>query len=611
MNGVLSKGKHVKLLRAFVIFIGCILLIITFSCAPKRIGFSNGRFAVKGQELFMSGMNLAWMSFGRDITDFNEEKFVKALEDVALEGGNCIRWWIHVNGSTSPLFDKAGMTAVLPPGFTDTLKHALDLARERGIMVVVCLWSFDMLKSNTGVNLDANQLMIENRDYTMAYVNKALRPLVKSLKGHPAILCWEVINEPEGMLSAGWTERRTDMKNVRRFINLIAGGVHAEDPDALVTVGTGLAMNAQTGGLVNNYADSLLIAAGGDRLGTLDFYEAHYYPQNEDEVTSPFHHPASYWKLDKPILIGEFPAFGIREFGKGFRPKTALSAEESYVYAFDNGYAGALAWTWTAHDGFGGIDDAAPGMLYLQKKFPENINIKSDVNRPPMVFKKIENLIVKPDTKETKSVINLMDYFTDYEDGKNLKFSVGKISKPDVLSAQTDATGELTITIPAKSAGTCKVEVTAEDTGGKKRSYQFIVFVYDPARGNLALFKTVTAQSSEGESTLAKYVNDGLDDTRWSSAWADDQWMVIDLRNVFTVKRLMLNWEVAFGSEYEILVSTDNVNWNTVVVEKNGKGKIEEKTIPPVAARYVKLHGTKRATEWGFSLWEFEVYGAD
>jgi hypothetical protein len=26
-------------------------------------------------------------------------------------------------------------------------------------------------------------------------------------------------------------------------------------------------------------------------------------------------------------------------------------------------------------------------------------------------------------------------------------------------------------------------------------------------------------------------------------------------------------------------------------------------------ARYVRMYGTRRGTEWGYSLWSFEVYG--
>ncbi|MEC0128895.1 hypothetical protein [Paenibacillus pabuli] len=34
-------------------------------------------------------------------------------------------------------------------------------------------------------------------------------------------------------------------------------------------------------------------------------------------------------------------------------------------------------------------------------------------------------------------------------------------------------------------------------------------------------------------------------------------------------------------------------------------------TFNEVEARYVRMYGTVRATIYGYSLWEFEVYGPD
>jgi hypothetical protein len=603
-----AKEHATAMKKIFIITLIIICAFTLFTCAPGKRGFSNGRFLVNGQELFMSGMNLAWINFGRDITEFNEAKFIQALEDIARKGGNCIRWWIHVNGSTSPIMDQKSGLIILPPGFQYTLAHALDLAWERGIMVVLCLWSFDMLKPGTSVNMDNNLRLFEDPAYTRKYVDGALRPLVKALKDHPAVLCWEIINEPEGVLTHGWTTTRTTLKSVQRFINLQAAGIHREDPEALVTVGSNVGMVANVKGMVNNYSDDKLIKAGGEKNGILDFYEFHYYPHSEGEMTSPFHHPVSYWNLDKPILIGEFPAFGMEDNGRGYAPKTKLTPEECYLFAYKNGYAGALSWTWTAHDGFGGVDDAGPGMLALQKEYPEHIVIQADVNRPPLTLKNIENLKVGLDTREVKPYVNVDDYFTDHEDGKALTYSV-EVARPDVVSAEIDAGHNLNLRIPEGSSGVSKVNVTAEDSGGKKRTATFVVFVYDPDKGNLALFKSVASSGNESDLLGPEKAADGLEDTRWSSAWADNQWMTIDLANRFALKRIVINWETAYGLHYRILVSMDNKNWKPVYEQKQSDGKIDEIELKSVPARFVKFDGIKRATEWGFSMWEFEVYG--
>jgi hypothetical protein len=91
----------------------------------------------------------------------------------------------------------------------------------------------------------------------------------------------------------------------------------------------------------------------------------HYYDWGGEEL-SPFHHPASYWQLDKPLVIGEFSAKG---------PIKDVDTKQAYQYLFNNGYAGALSWTWTSHDGHGGIEDARPAMLMLSTQYPDVVKL--------------------------------------------------------------------------------------------------------------------------------------------------------------------------------------------------------------------------------------------
>ena len=96
----------------------------------------------------------------------------------------------------------------------------------------------------------------------------------------------------------------------------------------------------------NYYSDAALTGAGGDPIGTLDFYSVHYYPTIQpDNPTgiSPFQHPASAWfnpydTGKKPVLIAEFPM----EENNGGVPTELL-----YDTLYQLGYAGGLPWSWT------------------------------------------------------------------------------------------------------------------------------------------------------------------------------------------------------------------------------------------------------------------------
>lgn len=120
--------------------------------------------------------------------------------------------------------------------------------------------------------------------------------------------------------------------------------------------------------------------------------------------------------------------------------------------------------------------------------------------------------------------------------------------------------------------------------------------------------KTATASSAENASTTANLAIDGNTSTRWSSAWSDPQWLQIDLGGSYSISRVVLNWEAAYGKAYQIQISNDTTNWTTVYNTTGGDGGIDDLNVIGLG-RYIRLYATTRATQWGYSLWEFQVYG--
>jgi len=344
--------------KIFLLVLGTILLTLPIK-AQNRISYNS-------QNIFLSGMNLAWIDFANDLTNFNEGTFELAMSQISVAGGNSVRWWLHVNGAHSPTFTN-NMVSDITQTELESLEQALDIARDYNIGLVLCLWSFDMLRSSYGETITSrNKLMLENEAYLNAYINEALIPLLDYVYDHPAIISWEVFNEPEGMSNEfGWSDiQHVSMANIQRFVNRVAGTIHRRVPGAKVSNGCwSFYAGTDIGSYRNYYSDEELIDAGGDEDGTLDFYMVHYYDWGGTEI-SPFHHPVSYWELDKPLVIGEFSANG---------PYEDIDSEEAYRYLYDNGYAGALSWTWTNHDGHGGVEDAEPGMMYLYTNYPDDI----------------------------------------------------------------------------------------------------------------------------------------------------------------------------------------------------------------------------------------------
>ncbi|WP_406367804.1 discoidin domain-containing protein [Streptomyces sp. NBC_01546] len=120
--------------------------------------------------------------------------------------------------------------------------------------------------------------------------------------------------------------------------------------------------------------------------------------------------------------------------------------------------------------------------------------------------------------------------------------------------------------------------------------------------------KPVTASSLEGAGTPAGAAVDGDNGTRWSSQFADPQWIQVDLGAPAQLSQVVLRWEAAYAKAYRVELSTDGSNWSTAYTTTASTGGVQTHDITGTA-RYVRVYGTQRATGYGYSLWEFQVYG--
>ncbi|WP_454042278.1 discoidin domain-containing protein [Cellulosimicrobium sp. Marseille-Q8652] len=125
---------------------------------------------------------------------------------------------------------------------------------------------------------------------------------------------------------------------------------------------------------------------------------------------------------------------------------------------------------------------------------------------------------------------------------------------------------------------------------------------------SLALGRPVTASSIDEPGHEAEMAVDGNAGTRWSSAWSEPEWIAVDLGASYDLDRVVIDWETAFASGYEIQTSQDGATWTTVHTVTDGDGLFDELDVSGTA-RHVRLYATERATQWGFSLYELEIYG--
>jgi hypothetical protein len=126
---------------------------------------------------------------------------------------------------------------------------------------------------------------------------------------------------------------------------------------------------------------------------------------------------------------------------------------------------------------------------------------------------------------------------------------------------------------------------------------------------NLATGASASASSTQFLTSLTPgKAIDADASTRWGSSWRDGEWLTVDLGSARPVGRVILHWESAYATAYRVEVSSDNAHWSTAWSTTTGHGGTDVDAFTPVTARYVRMFGVTRATSYGFSLYEMEVY---
>ncbi|MFC3990372.1 discoidin domain-containing protein [Actinoplanes siamensis] len=120
--------------------------------------------------------------------------------------------------------------------------------------------------------------------------------------------------------------------------------------------------------------------------------------------------------------------------------------------------------------------------------------------------------------------------------------------------------------------------------------------------------KAATASSAESAAFPPSAAVDGDAGTRWSSTFADPQWLQVDLGSAQSISQVVLNWEGAYASAFTIQTSPNGTTWTDITPVTTGKAGVQTLNVTG-SGRYVRMNGTTRATPYGYSLWEFQVFG--
>lgn len=192
----------------------------------------------------------------------------------------------------------------------------------------------------------------------------------------------------------------------------------------------------------------------------------------------------------------------------------------------------------------------------------------------------------------------------------------GAVAVPNTGGYETWTTVTASITLPA---GQQTLTVDQDSNGW---NFHYMAFTQGSGGGgggsgsggycgiqDLAMDQPATASSTQDATDYpASDATDGDPGTRWSSAFSDPQWLEVDLGSQQQICSVGILWEAAYATAFQIQVSNDNSTWTTIYSTTTGTGGNE--TFPvSVTARYIRMYGTVRATQFGYSIFEFDVYG--
>lgn len=121
----------------------------------------------------------------------------------------------------------------------------------------------------------------------------------------------------------------------------------------------------------------------------------------------------------------------------------------------------------------------------------------------------------------------------------------------------------------------------------------------------------IAAASSSREGLAAERAVDDNKTSFWGSNYSNNEWISIDLGEKIRVSLVVLAWGNDYGRMYEIQVSDNLANWQTVLSVSDGDGGIDFLPLPNATGRFIRLKGLARSTSRGYDLNEFSVYSAE
>lgn len=180
---------------ALLLFASASLFLLPHSTTASRLDdVTKLTVGSLGSPRFLLGYNMGnvrFLPFSRALLSHSPDELramlSRALDDMASQGANAVRFWLHIDGSGSPDFDPdTGLVSGISADLLNDLKWFLQSAHDRDLAVVLSLWSHDVLAvraTNSQAHRERALRMVDEEAGTEAYIRRALVPMLQDLAG--------------------------------------------------------------------------------------------------------------------------------------------------------------------------------------------------------------------------------------------------------------------------------------------------------------------------------------------------------------------------------------------------------------------------------------------
>jgi hypothetical protein len=276
---------------------------------------------------FLVGANLPWIHYGIDFgangwrtvggvaQPHERERLDRVFAQLSASGVESVRWFLLCDGRAGIRFNDGGRPLGLDEFIVRDLDTAIEAARLHRVQIIFVLLDFlwcDAARVVHGVQMGGRAAVLQDAAKREALLDLVFRPLFERYGHEPAILAWDILNEPEWITSVSTFD-------VGRFLteSIALARSMTSQPITVGSAGTRWRDRYKTLGL--------------------DFYQVHWYDGLEKQP--PLETPIEQLGFDRPVLLGEFPTKGSRR-----------THENIVATARAAGYAGAFYWSALSKD---------------------------------------------------------------------------------------------------------------------------------------------------------------------------------------------------------------------------------------------------------------------